>query len=99
MTQAADTDIRDLILGIDKKLDVFIARTNERFNAIDQRFTDMDKRFDTIDQRLDRFEDRLDRFEDRLSAQDTRLWSLIVGIVLALFGLLAKLSFFSTGQL
>jgi hypothetical protein len=69
MTQATDTDmraLRDLILGLDKKLDgmdkrleVFQARTDERFNSIDQRFNSIDQ--------------RLGSREDRTKSQDSRL--------------------------
>jgi hypothetical protein len=88
MTQSTDTDIkeiRDLILGLDKKIDaldkkveVNAAKTDERFNAIDQ---------------------RLGSLEDRFKATDNRIWTLIAGVVLALFGLLAKMTFFPTGQI
>ncbi len=81
--QATDTDIRelrDLILGMDKKMDVFIARTDERFNSIDERFNSLDQ--------------RLERIEKRSEVQDARIWTLIVSAVIALMGLLAKVAFF-----
>jgi uncharacterized protein YpuA (DUF1002 family) len=83
MTQATDTDIRevrDLILALDKKLDaqdkkfdVFAAKTEEKLSSIDQ---------------------RLERLEKRVDTQDARLWGFLGLIVTALLGLLAKLAFF-----
>ncbi|NCJ05166.1 hypothetical protein GS597_01255 [Synechococcales cyanobacterium C] len=83
MTQATDSEIReirDLILGMDKKIDgldkrleVFQARTDEQFKSIDQ---------------------RLSTLENRVAAQDSRLWTFVSALVLALIGLLAKLAFF-----
>jgi flagellar capping protein FliD len=64
------------------KLDsqVFQARTEERFNTIDERFKSV--------------ETQLSEIKGQLKSQDTRIWSLAVGVVLALFGLLAKVAFF-----
>lgn len=80
-------ELRDLILGMDKKMDIFIARTDERFNSIDDRFKSIDDRFKSIDQRLECIEKRID-------AQDTRTFGLIISAVIGLMGLLAKLTFF-----
>jgi hypothetical protein len=68
---------------MDKKPDVFIARTDERFIAIDQRFADLGKRIDSLEQRN--------------IAQDVRFWGFLDVIVTALIGLLSKLAFFPSG--
>jgi flagellar capping protein FliD len=91
MTQVADVDlreIRDPILGldqkidnVDKKLELFHARTDERFNNIDQRFNSIDQRLASL--------------EDRTKAQDSRLWTFVTAPVLAALGTIAKLTFFS----
>ena len=90
MTQATDTDlqqIRDLLLGLDKKVDhidrtleVFQVRTDERFNSIDQRFSSLDQRMGSI--------------EDRTKAQDSRLWTFVTALIVAALGIIAKLAFF-----
>ncbi|MGB7417071.1 MAG: hypothetical protein WA902_22950 [Thermosynechococcaceae cyanobacterium] len=82
MTQAADTDIRNMMISIDQRLEAISvdvveikisqATTNERLKGLDQ---------------------RVGNLEDRLKTQDNRFWSLTIGIVLALMGLLAKLAF------
>jgi uncharacterized protein YpuA (DUF1002 family) len=104
MTQATDTDIRevrDLLLGMDKKLDVFMARTDERFNSIDQRFQAVDQRFIDLGKRMDSLEQsvnkRIDSLEQRNVAQDVRFWGFLGIIVTALIGLLSKLAFFPGG--
>ena len=94
--------IESVFERIDRKLDAIAAdlvelkisqgRMEERFNAIDQRFDSVDQRFNSVDQRLD-------SLEERLKSQDNRIWGLIAGVVLALFGLLAKMAFFGTGFL
>ena len=90
MTQATDTDlqqIRDLLLGLDKKVDhidrnleIFQARTDERFNSIDQRFSSLDQRMGSL--------------EDRTKAQDSRLWTFVTALIVAALGIIAKLAFF-----
>jgi hypothetical protein len=90
MTQSTDTDlqqIRDLLLGLDKKMDhvdrnleLFQARTDERFNSIDQRFSGLDQRLGSL--------------EDRTKVQDNRLWTFVTALVVTALGIIAKLSFF-----
>ena len=80
MTQSIGTELKDLILGMDKKLDVFIARTNERFNSIEQRFDSIDK--------------RLDNLESQVKSTDNRLWTFVGILVTALLGALAKVFLF-----
>ncbi|NJK29932.1 MAG: hypothetical protein HC940_07165 [Acaryochloris sp. SU_5_25] len=91
MTQSIDTEIRDLILGLDKKIDaldkkveVSAARTEERFNSIDQRFTSLETQVADI--------------RVQLRSQDNRLWAFIVALFLAVFGFAAKLILFPGGQ-
>ena len=80
---------------IDRKLDVIVADLVEL--KISQ--ARMEERFNGVDQRLDTIDHRLDSVEERLKSQDNRIWGLIAGVVLALFGLLAKMAFFPGGQL
>ncbi len=85
--QATNTDVkelRDLILGMDKKMDVFIARTDERFNSIETQITDFKKNTDT----------QLTDIKAQLKNQGARIWTLMVSSVVALLGLLAKVAFF-----
>lgn len=59
MAQTTDTDIReirDLILGLDKKIEtldkkveIFAARTDERFNSVDEKFNSIDQRFHALE--------------------------------------------------
>jgi hypothetical protein len=81
--QATDSglkELRDLILGMDKKMDVFIARTDERFNAIDERF-----KFIVT---------QLVEIKAQLKSQDNRLWGFIAVLSVAVIGFLGKLAFF-----
>jgi flagellar capping protein FliD len=94
MTQATDTDIRelrDLLLGLDKKIDgldkrleVSQARTDERFNSIQQQITDLDKSLNK----------RIDSLEQRGNAQETRFWGMVTLLATALLGTLGKVIFF-----
>ncbi|KGF71747.1 hypothetical protein DO97_15835 [Neosynechococcus sphagnicola sy1] len=52
MTQSTEIEIRDLILSLDKKFDVFAARTEEKLTSIDQRLERLEKRVDSQDNRL-----------------------------------------------
>jgi tetrahydromethanopterin S-methyltransferase subunit G len=94
------------IQALDKKIDVFAAEVNGKFNAIDQRLNGLDQRIDDLDRSLSkRIEDldkslnkRIDSLEQRSNGQETRFWSLVGIIVTALLGILAKLAFFPAGQ-
>ena len=87
----------------EERLSSMETRFEERFNSMETRFEErfnaIDQRFDAMDQRFATMEKRQDNFEERSKSQDNRLWSLIAGVVLALFGLLVKMAFFPTGQL
>ncbi len=98
MSPVTDTDlreIRDLILNLDKKLDVFMARTDERLNAVDQRITTLDtslnKRIDSLDTSLNK---RIDSLENRANGQETRFWGLVALLATALLGIIGKVVFF-----
>lgn len=97
MTQTTDIEIRDLILGLDTKIDslaahvdaiaadvveikIAQARTDERFNAIDQWFTALETDISDI--------------KTQLRGQDARLWGFVVALFLSLGGVLAKVVFF-----
>lgn len=65
MTTVTDSDIKelkDLLVGLDKKidamdkkLDIYIAKTDERLKGIDSKLTQLDKRIDSVDTRLNTF--------------------------------------------
>jgi hypothetical protein len=105
MTQATDTDIReirDLLLGldkkidgVDKKLDIHIVKTDERFNSIEIQISDLKRNTDTkfADLKADVTDLKL-----QLRAQDSRLWTFVGGLFLAVLGFLAKFAFFPGGQ-
>ncbi|NJN39201.1 MAG: hypothetical protein HC790_11590 [Acaryochloridaceae cyanobacterium CSU_3_4] len=113
MTQSIDTEIRDLILGLDKKIEgldkkieISAARTEERFNSIDQRFiyletqvADFKKSTDTQLADLKKNTDtQLADIRVQLRSQDNRLWTFIVALFLAVFGFAAKLILFPGSQ-
>jgi hypothetical protein len=105
VTQATDTDIReirDLLLGldkkidsVDKKLDIHIVKTDERFNSIEIQISDLKRNTDTkfADLKADVTDLKL-----QIRAQDSRLWSFVGGLFLAVLGFLAKFAFFPGGQ-
>lgn len=76
--------IESVEVNLTQKIDF----TNERIDSLekvtDQRFTSLEKMTDQ----------RLTSLEKRMDSQDARIWSLIVTAGVALFGLLAKLTFF-----
>ncbi|AFZ34301.1 hypothetical protein Sta7437_0707 [Stanieria cyanosphaera PCC 7437] len=51
-----------------------------------------------LSEKVDGIDKRVSLLETRVKDQDTRLWTFVVGIFLALFGLLAKMVFFSSGN-
>jgi peptidoglycan hydrolase CwlO-like protein len=76
MTQAKDTDIRelkDLILGLDKKID------------------GLDKKIDEVKVDLKIVDTRLVEVEKKIDKQDTRLWTFGGIILAAALGTIVKL--------
>jgi hypothetical protein len=87
MTQATDTDIgeiRDLLLGLDKKLDVYVAKTDEQLKGIETQISDLKVNIGDI--------------KLQLRSQDNRLWTFVGALFLAVLGFLAKFAFFPGGQ-
>lgn len=79
MTQATDTDIRelkDLILGLDKKID------------------DVKSDIRVMDTRLVEVEKKLDKLDSKIDKQDTRLWAFGGIVLTASLGALVKLLIF-----
>jgi hypothetical protein len=81
--------------SLNQKIDSVEARLTQRIDSVEAKLT---QRIDSVEakltQRIDSLGKTVDGIETRMNAQDTRIWSLVVGVVLALFGLLAKLAFF-----
>lgn len=76
MTQATDTDIRelkDLIIGLDKKID-----------GIDKKIDDLKSDFRVMDTRLVEVEKKIDK-------QDSRLWAFVGVLFTIAFGGLTTL--------
>ncbi|WP_299488743.1 hypothetical protein [Acaryochloris sp. IP29b_bin.137] len=98
MPPSTDTDIQELknlILGLDKKIEVldkkvevFAARTEERFNSIGQRIESLDKSLNK----------RIDSLEQRTNVQVTFL-SLVPILATSLLGILGKVVFFPVDKL
>jgi hypothetical protein len=84
MTQATDTEIRDLLLGLDKKLDVYVAKTDEQLKGIETQISDLKVNIGDI--------------KLQLRSQDNRLWTFVGALFLAVLGFLAKFAFFPGGQ-
>jgi hypothetical protein len=92
------TDLKELKL----ESRVFQAQTTEKLESLSQKIDAVDvkltQRIDAVDikltQHIGSLDKKVDGIEVRMNAQDARIWSLVVGVVLALFGLLAKLAFF-----
>jgi septal ring factor EnvC (AmiA/AmiB activator) len=105
MTQATDTDIReirDLLLGldkkidsVDKKLDVHIAKTEEQFKSLDIQISDLKRNTDT---KLTDIKTKITDIRLQLRAQDNRLWTFVGALFVAVLGFLAKFAFFPGGQ-
>lgn len=81
--QAIKGDIQSMqsdIQAIDKKLDIHIATTAEKFN--------------TLQVEIKAVDDKVTDLGDRQKIVDSRLWGFIVALVGAILAYLVKLSFF-----
>jgi predicted PurR-regulated permease PerM len=84
MTQTTDTDLRDILINLDKKLDVYIAQNTEQMKSLESQVTDLKKSTDT------QFAD----IRTQLRSQDSRLWTFVTALIVMLVGFLTKLAFF-----
>jgi archaellum component FlaC len=90
MDQKLDTITTNII-----DIKISQARTDERLNSLETQVSDFKKSVDTQFSDIKKSTDT--QFSDikiQLRAQDTRLWSFITALVLAVVGLLAKFLFF-----
>jgi septal ring factor EnvC (AmiA/AmiB activator) len=97
---------------IDRKLDaintdimeikISQAKTEERFNSVDQRFNAIDSQLADIKKSTDTqfaeirksTDTQLTDIKVQIRAQDSRLWTFITALILAVVGLLTKFLFF-----
>jgi hypothetical protein len=84
-----------LILGLDKKIDVldkkgdvFSARTDERLKALETQVSDLKKGTDN----------QLGDIRVQLRSQDNRLWTFVAVTFLTILDFRAKFAFFSGGH-
>ncbi|MCL6517859.1 hypothetical protein [Alicyclobacillus sp.] len=61
-----DAELRELIMGLDRRIDQRFMAIDQRFVAIDQRFEAMDQRFDSFERRIERLEERFDQFKNEI---------------------------------
>jgi chromosome segregation ATPase len=105
MTQSTDTNT-DILKRLDaiaadiQVIKISQARTEEKFNSIDQRIDALDKslnqRIDALDKSLSK---RIDSLEQRSVGQETRFWGLVVLLGGALLTILGKVVFFPVDKL
>ena len=91
MTQATDTDIRelkDLIQGLDRKIDGLDKKIDLGFANVDIKLAEIKGDIKTLDTRVVEVENKLDK-------QDTRLWAFGGIILTAALGLTIKLLAFA----
>jgi DNA anti-recombination protein RmuC len=101
--ETIQSDIQDIKLSQ--------ARTEERFNSIDQRFDSLEASFNqridsletSLNQRIDSLDKsvnkRIDSLEQRANGQETRFWSLVAILVTTLLGIVGKVVFFPVDKL
>lgn len=105
VTESDLKELKDLILGIDKKLDIHIARTDKRFNTIDERFRSLEQRIDDtnkrIEQRIDDTNKRIEQVDKRIDSVNARLNTFTLGflsivgtLVTGLLSIVTKVVFF-----
>jgi chromosome segregation ATPase len=90
MTQATDTDIRelkDLILGLDKKID----DTRADIRVMEAK---IEGKMETIDSRLNAIEGKLTTLENRMLGLDNRLWGFGMLVLTSALTILGKVFLF-----
>ncbi len=105
MTQATDTDIRelkDLIQGLDRKIDGLDKKTDgldKKIDGLDKKidlgFANVDIKLAEIKGDIKTLDTRVVAVENKLDKQDTRLWAFGGIILTAALGLTIKLLAFA----
>ncbi|MGB7414677.1 MAG: hypothetical protein WA902_10750 [Thermosynechococcaceae cyanobacterium] len=102
--------IESIFEKLDQKLDTMTEKMDRKLDAIAADIVEVkisqtrtEERLDSLEASVSEFKtetaNKFDNLRDDIKGTDNRLWTLIVGVVLALFGLLAKMAFFPGSQL
>jgi hypothetical protein len=71
---------------------------NQRFDSLDHRMGDLDKKLEIYmaktDEKLTAITQNLEDIKKQSDKQDNRLWLLVTGLFLSLFGFFVKFAFF-----
>ncbi len=94
--------MRSEVQAMDKKLDIHIATTAEKFNTLEERLfgeikaarTELQGEIKAIPTELKALDEKVSDLSDRQRVVDSRLWGFIVALVGAILAYLVKLSFF-----
>lgn len=65
-------ELKQMIMGLTKKVDQRFDSVDQKFNSIDQKFEGIDKRFDSMDQRFEGIDKRFDSMDKRFDGMDQR---------------------------
>lgn len=88
--------------AIDKKLDIHIATSNEKFQRLEDKIDAVEAKLEQqinaveakLGQRIDTVESTLQDIAKRQAGTDARLWGFLVTLLVATVGLLTKVLFF-----
>lgn len=92
--QGMQSDMRAMqaaIQAIDKKLDIHIATSSEKFQRLEDKIDAVEAK---LEQRISAVESTLQDISKRQAGTDARLWGFLVAFLVATLGLLTKLLFF-----
>jgi wobble nucleotide-excising tRNase len=109
MTTSSNTEIQelknflsdrfnDLERKIDNKFNELKLELKEDIKQVEVKILSVKGDIKGLSEKVDGIDKRVSLLEIRVKDQDTRLWTFVVGIFLALFGLLAKMAFFPSSN-
>jgi len=92
---AAIKSMQSDIQAMDKKLDIHIATTAEKFNTLEERLSGEIKAVDAkLSSQIKALDDKVTDLRDRQKVTDSRLWAFIVALVTLVGGSVIKVLWF-----
>ncbi|WP_301251250.1 emp24/gp25L/p24 family protein [Erwinia sp. PsM31] len=81
---ATKTDVAELRAELIKEIAASEARTNIRFEKIDEKFERIDEKFERIDEKFERIDEKFERMFEKFNDINSRItWTLMIPALVA----------------
>jgi uncharacterized coiled-coil protein SlyX len=88
MTQATETELKDLLTGMREEMRLGFGDIKGEISTINTRLTEVEKKIDKLDTKMDKLETK---FDAKIDKSDNRLWAFVAIVLAASLGTIYKL--------